>query len=69
MFFPDSGQAIKNKIQQSYNFRDPPILWRKKNNIQECLKTPGIKFWINAKNKEMNVILWCKEWQMTKTST
>lgn len=30
MFFPDSGQAIKNKIQRSYNFLDPPILWREK---------------------------------------
>lgn len=40
MFFPDSGQAIKNKIQQSYNFLDPPILWRKKKTHTGMSKNP-----------------------------
>lgn len=47
MFFPGSGQAIKNKIQQSYNFLDPPpppppphLFCGKKTNMQECPKNP-----------------------------
>lgn len=69
-FFQIVGQAIKNKIQQSYNFLEPPI-WcslkkKKKKNLQECPKTLGINFWADANNKEVNVAFGVKNGKWPK---
>ena len=55
-FFPNSGQAIKNEIQQSYNFLDPPTFLIK--NVEESLRSPWDPYFDNVPTTRKSMLVY-----------